>query len=144
VKLISFGCKRFNSLVNEREDRDLSPQEEAWITDHQSKCAECRKTQDSLSLSLNMLRAATLDVEPERGFDRRLIRRVRVQAVKESFSYWLPALVGCLIAFFAIFSTLDLLATRGGQSSVKVPTGQARRNDAYPLFELNQPIHLDR
>jgi hypothetical protein len=91
-----------------------------------------------------MLRAATMEAEPERGFDRRLIRRVRVQTVKDSFSYWLPALVGCLIAFVAIFSTLDLLAAKRSPGSMKIPGGEARRSNAYPRFELNEPIHLDR
>jgi hypothetical protein len=94
--------------------------------------------------SLNMLRAAAFEAEPERAFDRRVIRKVQVQAVKDSFTYWAPAMVGCLLAFIVIFSTLDLLTMRGSQSSVKLPDGQAFRDSAYPRFELSAPPHFAR
>jgi hypothetical protein len=91
-----------------------------------------------------MLRSASIEPELPRTFDRRVIRRVQVQTVRESLSYWTPAIVGCVLAFIAIFSSLDLIAARKGYESIQLPAGEALRHHRYPQFELNEPIHLSR
>jgi hypothetical protein len=138
------SCKKFLRLLHESEDRDLSVGEESFLTGHEMQCEGCRKARLSMQFSLNMLRSAAMEVQPASGFDRRLIRRVQVQAVKESFSYWTPALIGCALAFIAIFSTLDLLASKGSHSSLQLPEGTASRNHVYPRFELNVAPHFNQ
>jgi len=111
------GCKRFQVLLTDRENR--------FMEKHGAGCAKCRREEASLRLSLNMLRAAALDAAPPTHFDERLIRRVKVQKVKDSLNYWSPAFVGCALACVALFATLHVLTQEAPSNSVRVPAGQA-------------------
>jgi hypothetical protein len=92
-----------------------------------------------------MLRAAAMDVAPGRGFDERLIRRMRVHRVRESLGYWSPALLGSAIACMALLVTLHLLAAPQTVRGTGLPTGEARRTaDPFPSLELRHVPHFDR
>ncbi len=132
-------------LLSEREDRDLSAKEVRFLARHREVCPECESQESSMHCSLNMLRAATIDVEPAAHFDERLIRRVKIQRVKESLSYWTPGLIGCAVAAIAIFATLHVLTLNVQKGSVVLPAGEARRGPtAFPSLELSRLPHFDR
>ena len=144
MSLLGLRCARFRALLNDSQDRDLSSKERSFVQDHRARCEGCRRAQDSLQTSLNMLRSAAIDAAPANNFDKRLIRRLHVQTVKDGFSYWSPALVGCTLAFFAVFTALDLLSVRGPAPSYKLQSGQASIHRHYPRFELHTPPHFVR
>jgi len=114
VKIRVFGCRKFSRLLSDGADRDLSPKESRFLDLHRDACGECRRSERSSDCALNMLRAAALEPEIEPMFEDRVIRRLRVQTVKESLNYWSPALVGAGIACVALFVALHL-ATMPGQ-----------------------------
>jgi len=131
------GCSRFKALLNESEDRTLNRREESFMAQHRSACEECRREETSQYLSLNMLRAATIEATPPAQFDDRVIRLVHVQSVKDSLSYWSPAFVGCALACVALFAALHVLTLEPPTSSVKISNGTAMRGqDAFPDLSL--------
>jgi hypothetical protein len=78
---------------------------------------------------------ATLEPEIAPMFEDRVIRRLKVQQVKESLNYWLPALVGAGIACVVIFVTLHLASAPAQMKIANLPDGQSRLN-AQPKLEL--------
>jgi len=134
-----FGCRKFGRLLNEREDRQLSEVELQFLGRHRSVCSSCRREEAASQLSLNMLRAAALDIAPGNGFDERLMRRLRITRVRESLSYWSPALVGSAIACLTLLVTLQLLSGSRTSNSASMPNGEARRDTtSFPQLELKQ------
>jgi hypothetical protein len=140
-----FGCRRFRQLLNDREDRPLHGQEEAFLARHREACADCRTCESSHQLSLNMLRSASLDPEPAAHFDERVIRRLRLQQVRESLGYWRPAFVGAMLACVALFATLHVLSLDAPRSSIHLPSGEAlRERSAFPELQLDRLPSFDR
>jgi hypothetical protein len=74
-----------------------------------------------------MLRAASLEPEIAPMFEDRVIRKLKVQTVKESLNYWSPALVGAGIACIALFVALHLAASPAQLNKTEVTTGEAER-----------------
>jgi hypothetical protein len=94
-----------------------------------------------------MLRAAALDPEVAPMFEDRVIRRLRVQSVRESLNYWSPALVGALIACTALFVALHLASAPVHVNREQVPRGEASRNDKpqpAPSLDLASIPEFDR
>ena len=83
-----------------------------------------------------MLRMATLEPEVAPMFEDRVIRRLKVQQVKESLNYWLPALVGAGIACIVIFVTLHLAAVPVQMKNANLPSGEAKK-EVTPSLELD-------
>ncbi|AIE87115.1 hypothetical protein OP10G_3747 [Fimbriimonas ginsengisoli Gsoil 348] len=74
-------------------------------------------------------------------FEDRVIRRLRVQTVRESLNYWSPALVGAGIACVALFVALHLAATPASINRDYVPDGEAKR---YVTPRTQPKLELDR
>lgn len=143
-----FGCRKFSRILGERADRDLKEAEERFLARHRQVCAECRRSEQAEDLCLNLLRGSALEAEVAPQFEDRIIRRLRVQNVRESLNYWSPALVGAGIACLALFVTLHLAAA-SSQSPAhgQLPGGEANRIGApktLPNLEVNQVPHFDR
>ncbi len=146
VNVRIFGCKKFSRLLNDREDRVLRPSELRFLDKHRAVCQGCRKEDSASVISLNMLRAAVLEVSPGIRFDERVIRRWRVQHVRESVAYWAPALVGGAIASFALFVTLHLLTVQSAPASATIPGGEAMNSvhRTSQSLELTSVPTIDR
>jgi hypothetical protein len=84
-----------------------------------------------------MLRLATLEPEVAPMFEDRVIRKLKVQQVKEGLSYWSPALVGAGIACIVIFVTLHLASSPVQINRANIKSSQSRRT-TYPKLELKQ------
>ncbi len=122
-----FGCKKFSRLLSERDDRDLAVSEERFLERHRVACVDCRRSERTSESALNMLRAASLEPEIAPMFEDRVIRKLKVQTVKESLNYWSPALVGAGIACIALFVALHLAASPAQLNKTEVTTGEAER-----------------
>jgi hypothetical protein len=75
-----------------------------------------------------MLRESRLEpTTPQLGFDIRVIRRVRLQAVRLSMQYWSPAIFGAAIAAVALVSALQMLARTNEMPIFRAGVSEARR-----------------
>jgi hypothetical protein len=144
---VRFGCFRFHRLWDTRDERDLTSGEERFIENHVAACHQCSEFAETASTALNLLREAALEPEVSLSFDDRVIRKVRVQTVRESLGYWSPALVGGLIACVAVFATLQIAATPVQLREANLPIGEARReikNDGpLPSLILHDELRLE-
>ena len=143
MRWTSAGCRRFQRLLSEREDRDLLDTEQQFLGMHRASCPECRWLEAVGALSLNMLREAVLEPEIDPSFDQRVLRRVRVAYARGTWSYWSPALIGAGIACAAILSAFQLLAP--SERSIYRGPGEARmyREQPLPTLDLgDRPIQL--
>jgi len=100
-------------------------------------------------MALNMLREAKLDAEnPGDSFDARLIRRVRVQAVRASMQYWTPAVCSAAIAAIALVAGLQLLGRTADLPVFSPGAADARRIQVsapdFPVLPLRDRILIDR
>jgi len=95
---------------------------------HRAVCRPCSSKEEASALALNMLREAKLEAdEPEVSFDRRLLRRVRVESVRSGLQYWAPALFGAAIAAVALVSALQMLARSTQLPIFRADQSEARR-----------------
>ena len=122
-----FGCKKFRQLSSEQDDRTLSIREDRFLNRHREVCDECRRAELTTSCALNMLRMATLEPEVAPMFEDRVLRKLKVQQVRESLNYWSPALVGAGIACGVIFVTLHLASFPSQTKRANLHAGQAKR-----------------
>jgi hypothetical protein len=144
MKVRLFGCNKFARLLYDQEDKPLRTRDISFLRRHRDVCPTCRREQATFHQSLNMLRAATIDVTPAKGFDERVIRRVRVNRVRESLGYWSPAFLGSAVACMALLVALHLLASPT-MSSTHIPNGEAMRaNPSFPSLELTKLPRFDR
>jgi len=108
-----FGCTKYRRLSNERFDRDLALAEREFMAKHRAVCPDCRVTEAQGNTALNMLRLAAIEPEFEVAdtshFDERILRRLRVQATRESVRYWSPAFFGAAIAGLSVLAALHLV-----------------------------------
>ena len=145
---LNLACKRFRKLWNDGDGRELETDELSFVNQHRQMCEECREFEMSASFSLGVLREATLDPVVSESFDDRVLRRVRVQTVRESLGYWSPALVGAGIACVAIFAALQIAAMPVQPKRAMLPDGEARRgidrDNPLPPLILNGKIKLDQ
>ncbi|MGV3616854.1 MAG: zf-HC2 domain-containing protein [Fimbriimonas sp.] len=136
------ACQRFSRLSSEAEDRDLKPSEHRFLEAHREACPECRETETVAACALNMLRDMSFDddIEISPTFDERIIRRLKVNTVREGIRYWSPAAVGAGIACVALFAALHVAATPTQMKDADVPGGQVRNSTPrnYPNLELDR------
>ena len=139
-----FGCTKYRRLSNERFDRDLSLAEREFMAKHRSVCAGCRVTESQGNTALNMLRLAAMepefDVVDKPHFEERILRRLRVQATRESVRYWSPAFFGAAIAGLSVLAALQLVSAQPTVSPNLHPDGSAYRTriERLPAFDLNE------
>ena len=122
-----FGCSRFKKLTSESLDRNLTPQEEAFVQKHRMACEECNEFQSQSSLALNFLRASAIDVDVNPMFEERVIRRLRIQGTRESLRYWSPAVAGAFIAGLAVVAALQMITRSAELPHVRLPGAESRR-----------------
>lgn len=130
----STGCGKFRILSSDSLDRTLRPSEEAFLIRHRERCESCRTIEANQHLALNMLRSSALLEEPTDGFDRRVLRRARIQAVREGFGYWSPAAVGATIAAVLVLALLQIVGRPGNLRENMSPVGEARRTTTAPAI----------
>ncbi|HZH97914.1 MAG TPA: hypothetical protein VEX38_03005 [Fimbriimonadaceae bacterium] len=135
-----FGCRKFKRLSNETLDREPSASEARFLFRHRSVCRPCREEEEAGAQALDMLRSSALDVEPRPNFDERLLRRLKIQSVRTSLTFWSPAVLGAAVAGFLLLAALQMVAQSGNLPQFKLPGGEAKRianpNSALPSLEL--------
>lgn len=135
-----FGCRKFKVLSNDEADRELHPREQRFMEKHRRVCTPCREMETSSFVALNMLRGATLDVQVGPHFDERVLRRLKVRTVRESFGYWSPAFLGAGIACLVLFTALQMIARPTQLKSYSLPAGQVNNRIEQPLPRLDLKV----
>ncbi len=129
----SAACRRFERLSSDALDRELCVAELAFLDEHRFACDACRRTEEQGALALNMLRQLTLEPETDEGFDRRVMRRVQTQTVREGFRYWSPVAIGAALAMVGVLAVVQLALRPDSIPERGSPAGEARRLDrVYP------------
>ncbi|MBX3117654.1 MAG: hypothetical protein KF784_01200 [Fimbriimonadaceae bacterium] len=110
MKFRLFGCTKFSRLLSDAQDRLITDSERRYMDRHRTVCPNCRKKERESDLALNMLRMAAFDVDPEPQFDQRVLRRHKLDTVREDIRYWSPTVWGAAFAVVAIFAALQMVS----------------------------------
>lgn len=137
MKIRLFGCTKFGRLVSETQDRLISDRERRFMERHRAVCVQCRRKERDSDLALNMLRLAAFEVEAEPQFDQRVIRRHRLDNVREDIRYWSPTTWGAAFAVMAILAALQMVSRSSQLPVFHTPGSDARR------VEVETPIIPD-
>jgi hypothetical protein len=145
MKVRFFGCGKFGWLSSESEDRPLTEIERSFMERHRAVCNDCVRREEAAAMALNMLRESGIEAEqPARSYDLRLIRRVRVQAVRASAQYWSPVVFGAAIATLVLVGALQLVSRSGQLPVFRAGTSEARRirieAPAFPDVPISERI----
>jgi hypothetical protein len=147
VSRLPRDCQRFQDLVEQQRDDALGDADLAFLVAHRFSCEPCATFEVEAEDAWNVLSNSGLEPETESNFDRRLLRKLKAQTVKEGFNYWTPAFIGAALACLSLFAALSLLS-RSNILPTITPAGQASRKfespDIRTTFELDRPVHLDR
>ncbi|MCX7799395.1 MAG: hypothetical protein N2109_03530 [Fimbriimonadales bacterium] len=130
-----FACRRFRRLCLEARDRDLAPGELRFTERHGAACPRCaehrRASEQALSALRNLGGRTNLPCERLTG---RVLRRFRVENVRQSFRYWSPALLAASVAAALVLAAIQV-ATRHPSTDVFQPgDSQARRITIAPVL----------
>ncbi len=92
-----------------------------------------------------MLRDAALEPEPSPLFEERIIRKLQVQNVRLSLSYWAPAFAGAAIACFALFAALQMISRPADLKGVKIPNAESslpQHSHTLPSLNLDHGFRI--
>ncbi len=110
--------------------RDMRPEQRseedlAFLNAMRTKAPDLFATFEAEEEAMAELRGAALHPTPSANFDANLSRKLRVSAVRDSFRYWSPAIIGAGVAAIALWALLQSMV----QTSVPVQLQQqeARR-----------------
>jgi hypothetical protein len=133
----SLGCRRFGRILNEVADREATSRERAFLDAHRTACESCRQEERAACLSLDLLRSASFETELEPSFDRRVVRRAKVEAVRDSVRYWSPALIGGAVAAGLLLAAVSAV-TRPIAPGATAPVQAVREgSDSLALKDQN-------
>lgn len=133
------SCRRFQRLVNEGYDRELSAREERFMEAHRLSCEKCEEHELQGCMSLNMLKDCALEPEPSPNFDDRVVRLVKLQTKRANIRYWSPALIGAAAAGIVLLAALQIVSRPSQLPQLNQPASEARRiHTGLPSFpDLN-------
>ena len=129
MRIRSAACRRFERLSSDALDRSLSSTESEFLSAHRTVCAACRRSEEQGAQALNMLRQSTVDAVPDDAFDRRVIRRVKTQTVREGFRYWSPVALGATLAMIGVLAAMQVALKSETLPERQGAMGEARRLD---------------
>lgn len=130
---ISRSCRRYRELADELVDRDLTPREASFYDLHHAACSDCREYEVQGALALNMLRDfAEVETDDSSRLTERIVRKARLQNIRGSFRYWMPALGGMAIGALMMMAVLQLV----GQSDI-LPRNANDHGDARRIEQSN-------
>ena len=83
-----------------------------------------------------MLKEATIEHDPGEGFDKSVIRRVVLDRGARTLKFWMPAIVGAIVAGVAVLSAVEVVSMAPARKAVNVRGQEARavKRPAIPDF----------
>lgn len=130
------NCRRFQSILSEGDFEALSTKDSHFFEDHKLNCEPCRVSLRAQVIGLDLLRGASTQVEQieiSSHFEDAVVRNLKIQSKRDSWSYWWPAGLGAAIASLAAFAAMQLVS---GSSSFKpiLYRGQQARNSGTEVM----------
>lgn len=83
-----------------------------------------------------MLKEATIEHDPGEVFDKGVIRRVVLDRGARTLKFWMPALVGAIVAGVAVLSAVEVVSMGPSRKAANVRGQEAKldRRPAIPDF----------
>lgn len=136
---MNLARRRYEALLIEQRDRSLTEKELAFLARYRASHPECGHFEAKGDEAFSMLRG--LAVEDEQGyserFETRVIRRWKLNSVRDTATYWSPAICGAVIAAVALLAIFQLLGRGSTMPPLSVTGSEARRT------ELPKPVFPD-
>lgn len=121
-------CARYRRLKMLSEDGQTSPKQEAFVARHESSCSRCAADHALTECAMDFLRANAIEPEPDPTFESRFIRRWRVEQRSRVVSYWMPAVVGAVVASVALLAVIQILFASPAKPEVDIKGREAQLN----------------
>jgi hypothetical protein len=135
--VIRLGRSKYEALLSEGHDRPLTAREVKFMERYRAHHPECAQYEAMEEEGFALLRGLTLDSDHDAPdhFENRVIRRWRVQSVKETATYWSPAICGAIVAAVALLAMFQLLGRSSTLKPLSVTGSEARRSEPpKPVF----------
>ena len=125
------ACDRYRRLKSLSEDGRSTPKQEAFLAKHEASCGACAAEHALTVAAMEFLRSSVIEPEPDPTFESRFIRRWRVERRARTVSYWMPAVVGAVVASVALLAVLQILFaapsrqrmdTKGREAQLTIPS----------------------
>jgi hypothetical protein len=129
-----FDRMRFTRLKRTKLSRELSAKEEVNWDELIQRNPTMKANERDESLSLNLLRDASPEPVVSARFTETAVRKIRLDARRNSLSYWSPALVGAGIAALACLTIFQLLSSSPSSSR------PGMKNESASLLRSSSPI----
>jgi len=132
-----FARRRAERLIAESRDRELSPNEVAFLDRYPDLSASLQKGNMALDLLKNLDWA-----EESSGieFERRVVRRLKNQRTADGIKYWSPALIGAAVAAVALVAALQIITRANELPALNRPAAEARRAPSAVPLDLTSPV----
>ncbi|MEQ1821504.1 MAG: hypothetical protein ABL949_03255 [Fimbriimonadaceae bacterium] len=127
---MSRDCNRFRSLVEEKRDRDLTADEEAFLDVHRGKCSGCKGVEQIGAMALNMLSPFGVEDSHPVAHETRILRAARAQYLRASLRFWSPALAGVALGLLVMAAAIQMAGHRNLLEQSNNQGADARRLDS--------------
>ena len=121
-------CARYRRLKLLSEDGRTSPRQEAYVVDHEQTCSKCTAEHSLTESAMEYLRTSAIEPTPDPTFESRFIRRWRVERRSRVVSYWMPAVVGAVVASVALLAVIQILFSSPIKRSIDLQGREAQLN----------------
>ncbi len=121
-------CARYRRLKTLSEDGRTSPKQSAFVARHEATCNRCAAEQALTDAAMDFLRSSAIEPEPDPTFESRFIRRWRVEQRARTVSYWMPAVVGAVVASVALLAVIQILFASPVKRDIDLKGREAQLN----------------
>lgn len=119
-------CERYRRLKHLAEDGKATLRQESFVAKHEAGCQDCAEEHALTLQALEFLKSNVIEPEPDPTFESRFIRRWRVEKRARAVSYWMPAVVGAVVASVALLAVLQILFAAPGSEKIDLEGREAQ------------------
>lgn len=138
----SGACSEYEARLEDYLSGHLSGTDAKAVADHLGLCGGCRAAIDEAATTARLLRLMEPTPDPEPGFARTTMARIRQEVAEEGKGFWQPfvALAWRFAATVAVVLALGLSyeTAREHWAPAETTVAQARLNDMRYMFTAEQ------
>lgn len=122
--------RRFWRTLQAADERELNASELIFLNACRQDDPVVAAEEEAQQVCLAALRACVIEPDDDPTFDRRLMRRYRIERMKARAEYWSPAVVGAAVAAIAVLAFLQVLT---GPSNLRtIDTSRSEVHNTRP------------
>lgn len=143
----SSECEFARLHADEFVDEVLEPELHERIETHLMDCEPCADHISGLKAVTQILSSAKVQVADspvDSYWIDNVLRQVRLSLWRRQVSFWMPALVGGLIALLATFGLAQVLSGTPAMNRINRPSGEARNEQQSRFPSLTLPNDFAR